>query len=172
MHLFIPVLIEKTQGRQHSQQEEDNRYRLHLCARLWINSLCAFPRVRLCLSLRVLFSFHGWVNSSCLSLTIMQTLDKSLAAMNTVWALLYRLTDDCVVLVSQCYGAELGRRSFGSRYHCHHRAHLCCTFYAIYACYTGIKDWKAYIQGIVHPKTINSGFRLWWNFLIQVIVLE
>lgn len=161
MHLFIPVLVEKTQGRQHSQQEEDNRYRLHLCARLWINSLCAFPRVCLCLSLRVLFSFHGWVNSSCLSLTIMQTLDKSLAAMNTVWALLYRLTDGCVVLVSQCYGTELGRRSFGSRYHCHHRAHLCCTFYAlvfIYACYTGIKERKAYIQGIVHPKTIFHPF--------------
>lgn len=83
---------------------------------LGINSLGAFPWLCSCLFVWVLFSFHGWVNSCCLSLSIVQTSDKSLVAMNTVWALLYRLTDGCVVLVSQCCGTELGRRSFGSRY--------------------------------------------------------
>lgn len=86
-------------------------------------SLCSFPWVCLCLFVWVLFSFHGWVNSCCLSLTIVQTPDKSLVAMNTVWALLYRLTDGSVVLVSQCCGAKPGRRSSGNRYH---RLHLCC----------------------------------------------
>ena len=85
-----------------------------------------FPWVCLCLFVWVLFSFHGWVNSCCLSLTIVWTPDKSLVAMNTVWALLYRLTDGCVVLVSQCCETEPGRRSSGNRYRYHHRSHLCC----------------------------------------------
>lgn len=120
------VFTEKTQSRQHSKQEEDNRYRLRVCMCLLmcINCLCSFPWVCLRLFVWVLFSFHGWVNSCCLSLTIVQTPDKSLVAMNTVWALLYRLTDGSVVLVSQCCGTEPGRRSSGNRYH---RLHLCCS---------------------------------------------
>lgn len=90
--------------------------------------------MRLPLFAWVLFPFMaGWMAAVYVNIvqaTQWQTnRQKFLEAMNTVWDLIYRLTEGCVVLVSQCCGAELGRRSSGSRYHFHLILQLCCSLY-------------------------------------------
>lgn len=109
---------EKTQSRQHSQQEEYNRY---LCACVRVHQLSTLFHECACIYLfGFCFPFMAeWKALACHSLRRRpgRAPDKSLAAMNTVWALLYRLTDGCVVLVSQCCGTEPGRQSSGNRYH-------------------------------------------------------
>lgn len=55
MVIIICVFTEKTQSRQHGEQEEDNRYGLHVCVLVNVHHLS----VILCLFVWVLFSFHG-----------------------------------------------------------------------------------------------------------------
>lgn len=86
-----------------------------------LDRFCALPpRARSCLFVWVLFSLSR-PGERLLSVThcVAGPQTKSLVPMNTVRVLLYRLTDGCVVPVSQCCAAEPGRRSYGNRYRCH-----------------------------------------------------
>lgn len=101
------------------------------------------------------FVFLSWLSKQLLSVT--QYAHNSLVAMNTAWARLYcsGLANVCALLVFQCCGAELGRRSSGNRYRRDHLWHMIITSHRVFVGKTCCDDW---LLQITLPSMLRSLF--------------
>lgn len=62
MYLYICVFTEKTQSRQYSQQEEDNRYQLRVDDVAAVNQQSVRFSMTVLVSVRVGFVFLSWLS--------------------------------------------------------------------------------------------------------------